>query len=509
MLQIDKLIRKYFLFLIVIFLPGCSVTVTCPSGYKISYAICVEDPGEKSVNALNTKKSGENNIESLRDQNIAKIINSAKRENDINQSNALTKDINNQRQNIISSDKTNASKISEIESKNIPNSNKDRNANSLNANDDFSFLIQCKSIDLDRCMQISINKFEAENLSNQKKYIEIFKIGCMQNNILACDKLGEIYNLGVVIREDSKIASDYYKKSCDLGFFKSCNKYLSIYFYKLPTLGDAVLHGYASEACHRNSAEACMILGDLYENGIGIVANKKLAIEKYEKSCRLEHAPACRLAGSLLLKLDSKSIINDGIITLYKKGCTLNDSNSCLDLGRIYSDSSMNNRDNKVALNYITRSCDLKNEQACQLKNSHKTINEEDAMCPKKYELNSGESILLTSNISITAINYCYDMTALERSQYINKNQKNAADTWYKQIKSTVIKINPKIKTAEIYQCSKYRFKDQERLLSLHFLGTMMPIFGAQSKQYNHQIADYCKVFLTQLQIQKMELVGR
>ena len=76
MLQIDKLIRKYFLFLIVIFLPGCSVTVTCPSGYKISYAICVEDPGEKSVNALNTKKSGENNIESLRDQNIAKIINS-------------------------------------------------------------------------------------------------------------------------------------------------------------------------------------------------------------------------------------------------------------------------------------------------------------------------------------------------------------------------------------------------------------------------------------------------
>jgi TPR repeat protein len=211
----------------------------------------------------------------------------------------------------------------------------------------------------------------------------------------------------------------------------------------------------------------------------------------------------------LYTKNDSKPITNNKVISLYKRGCELNDPGACLELGKIYSNGSFAKEDNKLALNYITKSCELKSQQACQLMNKYQVKNEEDVMCPKKYGLDSAELVLLTSNISRIAIDYCYELTALDRLQYIDKNQKNVSNAWFQQIKSSLFKGNPRINMAEINQCSKYRFKDHERVLSMHFLGSILPLFGGQSKQYNPQIASYCRAFLTQLQIQKLELSGR
>ena len=133
----------------------------------------------------------------------------------------------------------------------------------------------------------------------------------------------------------------------------------------------------------------------------------------------------------------------------------------------------------------------------------------EKTSCPKKYPTSSPEQTLLTSSISMLAINYCYEMTVAENLKYINKNQKQISSNWYGDIKKWSIEKNNRINIKEINQCAEYRVVDHQKIISVHFLGTLMPLLGAQSGQFNVQIAGYCKAFMSQLQIQRLELLKK
>lgn len=51
---------------------------------------------------------------------------------------------------------------------------------------------------------------------------------------------------------------------------------------------------YAQISCEKNHGNGCHLLGDIYFNGNGVVANKKIANNLYKKACGFDDKEACK-----------------------------------------------------------------------------------------------------------------------------------------------------------------------------------------------------------------------
>jgi len=67
----------------------------------------------------------------------------------------------------------------------------------------------CKLKDKDSCKKV--------------EDLELFN-KCNLGNALACDKVGDMYDLGQSVRRSPRAANRYYKRACELGHKKSCDK---------------------------------------------------------------------------------------------------------------------------------------------------------------------------------------------------------------------------------------------------------------------------------------------
>ncbi len=56
---------------------------------------------------------------------------------------------------------------------------------------------------------------------------------------------------------------------------------------------------YYSKACGLNYSDGCVILGDIYHSGEGVIKNFKKAFEYFDKACQLNNAKGCYALAAL------------------------------------------------------------------------------------------------------------------------------------------------------------------------------------------------------------------
>ena len=86
--------------------------------------------------------------------------------------------------------------------------------------------------------------------------------------------------------------------------------------------------------CEGNDVSACVTLGlNYYENLDAITAPQALAA--FEKACELKDYQSCNAAAQMYLKGDFLETDNDKAASLFKKSCSHNNKDGCLELAKM------------------------------------------------------------------------------------------------------------------------------------------------------------------------------
>lgn len=89
---------------------------------------------------------------------------------------------------------------------------------------------------------------------------------------------------------------------------------------------------YLKQSCQQGGGQSCGTLGYIYENGLGVSVNVKLAIEFYTKSCDLRGAFGCVNVGAIYAKIKDYKNAN----VFFQRACELRNADGCFNLGVSY-----------------------------------------------------------------------------------------------------------------------------------------------------------------------------
>lgn len=155
--------------------------------------------------------------------------------------------------------------------------------------------------------------FQACKIGNTKqclKTIHYLKASCDKGGSQSCGTLGYIYENGLGVSVNIKLALKFYEKSCDLRNALGCVNLGAIYA-SIENYDEA--NGYFDRACEMRNADGCYNLGISYLYGYGVMQSEILsnmrfndALELYMELCKKKNASACKSVAN---------IYSDGIIT--------------------------------------------------------------------------------------------------------------------------------------------------------------------------------------------------
>ncbi len=114
---------------------------------------------------------------------------------------------------------------------------------------------------------------------------------CSKGNSVACNRIGDLYESGMVVKKNITKAKQYYQKSCQLKFGKGCHDLAQV-FTKEENYNKAL--EYYSEGCSLNNGDACSDLAFLFEKGKNIKLNYSQAKKYYKKACDLGNEISCK-----------------------------------------------------------------------------------------------------------------------------------------------------------------------------------------------------------------------
>ncbi|WP_033619834.1 cysteine-rich Sel1 repeat protein [Helicobacter pylori] len=181
--------------------------------------------------------------------------------------------------------------------------------------------------------------FRGDSLEAKEYYIQAkgyFEKACNLNYAKGCIELGGLYEgEALVIRENPSLkerlkkAVQYYSKACELNSGSGCY-ILGVFYNDRKDKDIKKVVQYFSKACELQNSIACSRLGVMQYVGKGVVKNKKQAMEKFEKACKLGklgHKEACEIVTYKgLCELGHKEACE--IVSL-KMLCELSDEKAC------------------------------------------------------------------------------------------------------------------------------------------------------------------------------------
>jgi serine/threonine protein kinase/TPR repeat protein len=90
------------------------------------------------------------------------------------------------------------------------------------------------------------------------------------------------------------------------------------------------------QACFGGSGEACKDLGNLYNDGNGVVQDYHRAVELFSKSCDIGYAIGCNNLGNTYSNGRGVKLDYSRAVTLYSKSCNMGEARGCFNLGNMY-----------------------------------------------------------------------------------------------------------------------------------------------------------------------------
>ena len=166
---------------------------------------------------------------------------------------------------------------------------------------------------------------------------------------------------------DTEKSLKKYSKKCKDGNSNACLDIGELY-----EEGELVKRDYAKalvfyeKSCTLKNAEGCMYLGYMYDEAMGTKQDYKLAMKYYTKACEGENIIACRFLGymyddGLGVKKDYQKAYN-----LYVKSCKAEDEYACYNLGYMYTEGNGVSKDLNKALSFYELACNFGNNDACK-----------------------------------------------------------------------------------------------------------------------------------------------
>ena len=121
------------------------------------------------------------------------------------------------------------------------------------------------------------------------------------------------------------------------------------------------------DGCDLNFGNSCNILAEFYKSGLGVPVDLEKANELYKKGCKLYSGVACVNLALTYLEDSKQDIVKAA--SLLEKGCNLDDYGiACVSLGTLYKDGDKENniaRDLSRAKALFQKGCDLNVSEGC------------------------------------------------------------------------------------------------------------------------------------------------
>lgn len=163
-----------------------------------------------------------------------------------------------------------------------------------------------------------------------------------------------------------------YNNACQTGNSKACKILGAIHFEGFEGLAKKSTKKaipYFTQACKRNDLEACDMLGGIYLVGRGIPQDLSKATYFFKKTCYQGHLKGCASAANAL----SMAKKPQQALPLYSKACQGKLATSCLSVGMMYILGEGTQRNISHGKKYLSNSCTLGNQEAC---NTFRSMNE-------------------------------------------------------------------------------------------------------------------------------------
>jgi len=191
-------------------------------------------------------------------------------------------------------------------------------------------VVACRGGDGAACMALS-----EQAGSDGDKAASLLEQACTAKHAPACLRLGEFHESGKNVKPDLKLAVKYYEKTCELKDYSACARVRALFklafaidmsvpkqtalaekacsgepkycdglaYVKLlaarargkDTLADARKQAMQlySRACSAKNMKACVQLGSIYSNGLGVPSNKTRAASLFFEACTANEPEGC------------------------------------------------------------------------------------------------------------------------------------------------------------------------------------------------------------------------
>lgn len=122
----------------------------------------------------------------------------------------------------------------------------------------------------------------------------------------------------------------------------------------------------ANRSCTFGNPEGCVLLGHLYQEGLGVTIDMQKAIQLFRFGCDKNFVVACGGLGEIY-EVGIRGIKQDFFkaIEYYEKGCNGGDLSQCVNLGNLYGEGQGVKQDFFKAFEYYEKSCNKGNSMGC------------------------------------------------------------------------------------------------------------------------------------------------
>jgi len=203
-----------------------------------------------------------------------------------------------------------------------------------------------------------------------KRAVQLLDTSCRSGNQESCALLGESYLFGWGTKKDFDMAYKLLSESCSKGIALGCNGIGLMYRDGLKVEKSfSKAMEFFKKACDLNSfgqGIGCGNYGNMYLYGWGVTPNFRKAIILFLKSCNLGAGIGCNNAGIMYEKGFGVEKNLEKAIEFFTKACHTDDGKitGCYNLGRLLYRVK---KDEKEAVNYLTLSCNLGYQPACDV----------------------------------------------------------------------------------------------------------------------------------------------
>jgi len=205
--------------------------------------------------------------------------------------------------------------------------------------------------------------------------VDLLRLACNLGDAEGC------YVLGLKLRDDKEVAGAY-EQACNGGYSQACTNLGWMYENARGVnedLGASVRlykRGCDGSPCSAPNNLGCVNLAKAFRAGRGTEKNDVVATRLFRDVCRRTPVPgssedagtiarACSLAGTALVLGQGILASPDEGLRLLEKGCSVDDTFGCYNLGAFYETGTGVGADRNRAITYYQRACDHGDTEAC------------------------------------------------------------------------------------------------------------------------------------------------